>query len=64
MRSPPKDSQTHAQNDNDLAKSGDSGNGRCFYKVIICLYYCNYHIKSGNEILVDPVNAHNDIQAN
>ena len=30
MRSPPKDSQTHAQNDNDLAKSGDGGNGEMF----------------------------------
>ena len=30
MRSPPEDSQTHAQNDNDLAKSGDGGNGEMF----------------------------------
>ena len=38
MRFPPENSQTHAQNDNDLAKSGDGGNGGdVFIKSIICL---------------------------
>ena len=38
MRSPPDNSQTHAQNDNDSPKSGDGGDGGdVFYKVIICL---------------------------
>ena len=30
MRSPPENSQTHAQNHNDLAKSGDGGDGEMF----------------------------------
>jgi hypothetical protein len=30
MRSPPENSQTHAQKDNDFAKSGDGGDGEMF----------------------------------
>ena len=48
----------------DLAKSGDGRNGGdVFIKLSFACHYCNYHVKSGNEVLVHSVYAHTDIPA-
>ena len=58
-RSPPDDSQTHAQNDSDLAKSGDSGaSGDVFTKLSFVCHYCNYSNNDESKVERHSVISH------